>query len=194
VGYLALGLASNLAATGCEDPRRPDGPAAKAVEPPLALVSIASEPLLDVKAPAESRLDAPYCAHGYPISADASLALVRLGALCAGSNGMQAVQSIAPGFNGERLTQSFELEAGDCVWAVAAAEPLNTALQLRWSLGAARVIECSGVGASWCPEPEPLCVTSATTLQLSIDATDADRTLADVWRRKASALEAMDGE
>jgi hypothetical protein len=186
LGYLALALTSNTAAFGCDPTSTTHDSKAQSVSQTIVIVA-PDETSGEVSArpePEPEPLQDPYCAHGFRGSGVARTDVLRLSALCAGSNGMQASESIElvgdpPGGSTRRI----ELGAGDCVWAVAASEPKGAPLRVRWSEGERLIADCDLSGAGWCPERQPLCATRASRFEVAVDLPDAEFAFAAVWRR-----------
>jgi hypothetical protein len=186
LGYLALGLSSN--ALACRPASTNEQSRDQAASQTIVIV----EPAAATTAPnatvesASEALEAPHCARGYKSTGTARLDVVRLSALCGGSNGMQASESIqatpeAP----EKRPRSYDLGEGDCIWAVAAGEPKGVASRVRWSAAGKVVADCELRGAGWCPPEGPLCASSATRYEITLDLPDAELVRARIWRRRA---------
>jgi hypothetical protein len=186
LGYLALALSSNAASLGCEpthvgpnEQRGAEGDRIVIVEPDDTVPAPSSSVVHSVSALVE-----PYCARGYPSSGSAAMDVLRLSALCAGTNGLLASESIELG---PELKVSkplrLELGPGDCVWAVAASEPKGAPLRVRWLDGDRPLAECTLDGCGWCPAAEPLCVARSRSLQLTLELPEGELARARVWRR-----------
>src|SRR5690606_9114292 len=140
--YLALAVASNLVACGCEGGTQSPVPRRVSDEPVILTVSA---PAADPAAPAPDagaarRATAPLCGAAYRPRGIPRWDAARLGALCGPSHGLAPGPVREVRARGERLLE-LRVQRAECVWVVAAQAPARP-IELRWTVGDEQLAAC----------------------------------------------------